>query len=108
MSAAMKDRYGRKIDYLRISVTDRCNLRCRYCMPQEGVPAWKPGQILSFEEIEEITRAAVRLGVRKVRLTGGESGILLGQDKLELTGAVRINGRTLESIITEIVLELIG
>lgn len=72
MSAAMKDRYGRKIDYLRISVTDRCNLRCRYCMPQEGVSAWKPGQILSFEEIEEITRAAVRLGVRKVRLTGGE------------------------------------
>ena len=62
MSAVMKDRYGRKIDYLRISVTDRCNLRCRYCMPQEGVSAWKPGQILSFEEIEEIVRAAAELG----------------------------------------------
>ena len=72
MGSGMRDRYGREIDYLRISVTDRCNLRCRYCMPQEGVPVWKPGQILSFEEIEEITRAAVRLGVRKVRLTGGE------------------------------------
>lgn len=68
----MIDRFERKIDYLRISVTDRCNLRCRYCMPEEGVPSVGHGQILSFEEIFRIARLAVNLGVRKIRLTGGE------------------------------------
>lgn len=68
----LEDRFHRFITYLRISVTDRCNLRCRYCMPAEGV-AWKPReQILTFEEIRRIVEVAVRLGVRKVRLTGGE------------------------------------
>jgi len=66
------DTHGRKITYLRVSVTDRCNLRCRYCMPREGVPLRDHRDILSFEEIETIVRAAVELGVRKVRLTGGE------------------------------------
>lgn len=68
----MIDIHGRKINYLRVSVTDRCNLRCRYCMPQSGVPLRRHQDILSFEEIETIVRAAVELGVRKVRLTGGE------------------------------------
>lgn len=66
------DRHGRTIDYLRVSVTDRCNLRCIYCMPPEGID-WKPmGDILSFEEIERFARVAVGEGIRKIRLTGGE------------------------------------
>jgi cyclic pyranopterin phosphate synthase len=66
------DSFGRVIDYLRISITDRCNLRCVYCMPPEGVE-WKPrSAILTFEEIAAVVRAAAALGVRKVRLTGGE------------------------------------
>ncbi len=68
----MIDPFGRKIDYLRISVTDRCNLRCRYCMPLEGVRLLRHEDILSFEEIAEVARCAVDLGVRKIRLTGGE------------------------------------
>lgn len=68
----MTDGQGRSIDYLRLSVTDRCNLRCVYCMPPEGV-AWTPhGDILSYEEILRLCRLFARLGVRKVRLTGGE------------------------------------
>ncbi|MBX9695459.1 MAG: GTP 3',8-cyclase MoaA [Cyanobacteria bacterium] len=66
------DRFGRAHTYLRISVTDRCNLRCFYCMPPEGID-WKPkDQILTFGEIETIARILVRLGINKIRLTGGE------------------------------------
>jgi cyclic pyranopterin phosphate synthase len=66
------DSFGRRIDYLRISVTDRCNLRCVYCMPEEGVP-WKDhAEVLSFEEIERFAAAAVQEGISKIRLTGGE------------------------------------
>lgn len=68
----LRDTFNRKIDYLRISVTDRCNLRCRYCMPEEGVPSLGHGQILTFEELYRIARVAVESGVRKIRLTGGE------------------------------------
>src|SRR5512136_1875463 len=68
----LRDAFGREIDYLRISVTDRCNLRCVYCMPPQGIE-WKPrSAILTFEEIAAVVRAAAALGVRKVRLTGGE------------------------------------
>jgi cyclic pyranopterin phosphate synthase len=66
------DPFGRTIDYLRISVTDRCNLRCRYCMPAEGVPWLPPEVILRYEEIAEVARAAASTGVTKIRLTGGE------------------------------------
>ena len=66
------DRYGRKIDYLRISVTDRCNLRCAYCMPEEEYK-WLPrDEILHFEEIDRLVDVFISLGVVKVRLTGGE------------------------------------
>jgi cyclic pyranopterin phosphate synthase len=66
------DAHGRRIDYLRISLTDRCNLRCVYCMPPEGV-SWKdPSEILSYEEIERVARVAVSEGIGKIRLTGGE------------------------------------
>ena len=68
----MKDNYGRKIDYLRISLTDRCNLRCIYCMPEEGVPFRSHESVLRIEEIADFTRRAVKAGIRRVRLTGGE------------------------------------
>lgn len=68
----MKDTLGREITYLRISLTDLCNLRCAYCMPPEGAKKLGHRDILSFEEIGEIARAVVSLGVRKIRLTGGE------------------------------------
>ena len=68
----MLDRYNRKINYLRISVTDRCNFRCVYCMPAEGVPLMDHNKILSFDEIYDIAKTAVSMGVDKIRLTGGE------------------------------------
>ena len=69
----MNDRYGRQIEYLRVSVTDRCNLRCRYCMPEEGIIDKKPhSDMLTLEEIYEVVKACASLGVNKVRITGGE------------------------------------
>ena len=68
----MLDRFNRKISYLRISVTDRCDLRCRYCMPAEGVDWIEHSRVISFEEIVETVKVAVSLGVEKIRLTGGE------------------------------------
>lgn len=68
----MYDRFDRNINYLRISVTDRCNLRCIYCMPEEGIPLLKHADILTFDEITNFTRVAVDSGVTKVRITGGE------------------------------------
>lgn len=68
----MKDRVGREINYLRISITDLCNLRCVYCMPKDGVKKKKHCEILTLEEIEEVVKAASKLGVNKIRLTGGE------------------------------------
>jgi GTP 3',8-cyclase len=66
------DRYNRNINYLRISVTDRCNLRCTYCMPEEGIPLLQHSDILTFDEIRDFTETAVAAGVTKVRITGGE------------------------------------
>lgn len=69
----MKDKFGREINYLRISVTDRCNLRCTYCMPAEGFANLIPRQdILTFEEIIRLAKAAAAIGIYKIRLTGGE------------------------------------
>lgn len=68
----MQDSFQRTVDTLRISVTDLCNFRCRYCMGPDGVPLCAHRDILSFEEIERIAAAAVSLGVRRIRLTGGE------------------------------------
>ncbi|MBN2615853.1 MAG: GTP 3',8-cyclase MoaA [Bacteroidales bacterium] len=68
----MFDSYNRRINYLRISVTDRCNLRCVYCMPEDGIELMKHEDILSFEEIERIVVEGVARGITKVRLTGGE------------------------------------
>ncbi len=66
------DGFGRRHTSLRISVTDRCNIRCFYCMPNEGLVFRRRGELLTFEEIERVVRALVPLGVRKIRLTGGE------------------------------------
>ena len=68
----MKDRFGRDITYLRISVTDLCNLRCKYCMPESGVKSLCHSDILSIEEIVEIVKVASKNGIKKIRLTGGE------------------------------------
>ncbi len=68
----MRDSFGREISYLRVSVTDRCNLRCVYCMPPEGVRLLRHEDILSFERITSVVRAAAGLGFKKIRLTGGE------------------------------------
>lgn len=78
----MEDNYARSITYLRVSVTDLCNLRCRYCMPEQGVDKRAHGDILRFEEIEEIVTAATELGVRKVRITGGEPLVRPGLPEL--------------------------
>src|SRR5256714_3092482 len=68
----LRDGHGRAIGDLRVSVTDRCNFRCQYCMPAEGLPWLDRDEILSFEEIERLVRVLVSLGVEDVRLTGGE------------------------------------
>ena len=112
------DQFGRTIDYLRISVTDRCNLRCVYCMPEKGVENISHGEILRYEEILKIVDVAISLGIKKFRITGGEplvrkgivkflselsqrkvdfsvttNGILLGDsaDDLKVAGVKRIN-----------------
>jgi cyclic pyranopterin phosphate synthase len=69
---ALVDTYGRRIKYLRLSVTDRCNLRCKYCMPAEGVPKLAHNDVLSYEQLCRVAEAAVGLGIDKIRITGGE------------------------------------
>lgn len=68
----MIDQFGRKIDYLRISVTDRCNLRCVYCMPKSGIESLSHHEIMTFEEIVRLVKVASGLGIRKIKVTGGE------------------------------------
>jgi len=68
----MLDQYKREINYLRISVTDRCNLRCTYCMPAEGIQLMQHDDIMTFEEICDVVREGVSQGINKIRLTGGE------------------------------------
>ena len=72
VSGTMVDGFGRRIEYLRISVTDKCNLRCVYCMPEEGLPWLRRGEILTYEEIAGIVRVMAEMGLRRLRLTGGE------------------------------------
>lgn len=72
------DAFGRRIDYLRISITDRCNLRCVYCMPEEGVALQPKNELLSFEEIWRVAKAAAEVGFKKFRVTGGEPLVVKG------------------------------
>ncbi len=84
MTTGLRDTYGRSHDNLRVSVTDRCNIRCFYCMPERD-PAYVPrAEILTYEEIERFVRVAVGLGIRKVRITGGEPLV-----RKDLAGLVR-------------------
>jgi cyclic pyranopterin phosphate synthase len=78
----LKDQSGREIDYLRVSVTDRCNLRCEYCMPPEGIELKEHREMLSYEQIASVVEAAVGLGIARVRLTGGEPLVRKGLDSL--------------------------
>jgi GTP 3',8-cyclase len=81
----IKDLFNRNIDYMRISITDKCNLRCTYCMPEGEVPRRQHSELLSFEEIVRIVGVAVTLGISKVRLTGGEPLV-----KRDITDLVRM------------------
>ena len=88
IQGSLVDRFGRVHSNLRVSVTDRCNIRCFYCMPNEEIEFRPRREILSFEEIERFVRVAVQLGVSRLRLTGGEP--LVRSDVTEL---VRMLGR---------------
>ena len=95
----MYDSFDRHINYLRVSVTDRCNLRCAYCMPAEGITLLKHEDVLTFDEITEVARHAVELGVHKVRLTGGEPLVRKGISDLvrmiaEIPGIVDLSMTT--------------
>lgn len=72
------DRHGRQVTYLRLSITDRCNLRCRYCMPEKGVRVLGHGEILTYEELERVSGIFMALGVGKIRITGGEPFVRKG------------------------------
>ncbi len=107
----MLDSYGRKISYLRIGVTDFCNLRCVYCMPPEGVTPKSHEEILRFEEVERVVRVAARLGIDKVRLTGGEPLVRKGIVDLvrmiaQIPGirdlALTTNGMRLEELASDL------
>lgn len=88
----MLDRFSRHINYLRISVTDRCNLRCTYCMPEEGVELMHHSDILSYDEIAGFVRVAAGYGINKVRITGGEplvrKGIVALVEMISRTGGI--------------------
>jgi len=88
---ALIDAHNRKINYLRISITDRCNLRCQYCMPQEGVSQFGHAEVLRYEEIRRIAAIAARRGISKIRITGGEP--LVRKDVVQLVDHLaRIEG----------------
>ena len=94
--------YGRKLHYLRVSVTDRCNLRCRYCMPEEGVTPFSHDDILSYSEIVRVVRVMATLGVDRVRLTGGEPLVRKGIEqlaaKIKAISGIRFLGLTTNGV----------
>ncbi|HEY8469066.1 MAG TPA: GTP 3',8-cyclase MoaA [Longimicrobiales bacterium] len=81
-AGGMRDAFGRRIEYLRISVTDKCNLRCVYCMPLEGLPWLRRDELLTYEEIAAIVRVMAGMGLRRVRITGGEPLVRRDLDRL--------------------------
>jgi GTP 3',8-cyclase len=87
----LEDRYGRKLTYLRVSVTDRCNLRCMYCVPRTGIEKVQHADVLSYEELLRLCRIAVDLGINKIRVTGGEPLVRTDIDKF-LFQLIRIPG----------------
>jgi cyclic pyranopterin phosphate synthase len=112
VAISLLDGFSRSITYLRISVTDKCNLRCIYCMPEGGLPWLRRDEILTYEEIAAIVRAAASVGVRTIRLTGGEPLLRRGVSRLvEVIAAtpgiddiaLSTNGLLLESQLSELV-----
>lgn len=112
MEGNMVDSYGRLIDYMRISITDRCNLRCVYCMPEEGIEMTTHKEILTFDEILELCNVFSALGIKKIKITGGEplvrknAAILIREiKKIQGIEAVTLttNGILLPSMIAELV-----
>lgn len=108
---SLHDSIGRTINYLRLSVTDRCNLRCRYCMPEEGISKSAHGDILSYEELYRIACAAVSIGIDKIRITGGEPLVRKGiipflRQLAEIPGLGQLvlttNGVLLESVAADL------
>ena len=108
----MKDSLGRNIEYMRISITDRCNLRCRYCMPEEGIEKISMSQILTFEEIGRICKQAVQLGITRFKITGGEPLVRRGcPDLIRMIGEIHgveqvtltTNGQLLGEYLDELV-----
>ncbi|MGN0144743.1 MAG: GTP 3',8-cyclase MoaA [Clostridium sp.] len=108
----MRDIYKRKIDYIRISITDRCNLRCVYCMPESGIKLIKHDDILSYEEIIRLCRLFAKIGISKVKITGGEPLVRKDVHKLiknikEIQGIDNVtlttNGILLEEQIDDLV-----
>lgn len=101
----MYDQFNRKINYLRVSVTDRCNLRCVYCMPEEGIKLISHNDILSFEEIIEVIQIAVNLGIDKIRITGGEplvrKGIVNLVQEISKIQGIKDFGMTTNGILLE-------
>lgn len=102
----MYDRFNRSINYLRVSVTDRCNLRCTYCMPAEGVKLLEHKDILSLEEIVEVVREAVSMGISKVRITGGEplvrKGIVSLVEKIAGIAGIKDFGLTTNGVLLSV------
>ena len=105
-SHLLRDNFGRAHNYLRISLTERCNLRCTYCMPEEGIPLRDKAHFMSNEEIFEIAQTYVRLGVNKIRLTGGEplvrknvEDIILKLGSLNVELAISSNGILVDKYI---------
>src|SRR5665647_2256425 len=74
----LTDSHGRNINYLRLSVTDRCNMRCRYCMPKEGIASKGHDAVLRYEELQLVAETAVEIGIEKIRITGGEPLVRAG------------------------------
>ncbi len=107
----MKDKHNREINYMRVSVTDRCNYRCVYCMPENGVRLMDAAQILTYEEITKVIEIAAQLGISRIKLTGGEPLVRNGLPKLvgmikKIEGIEQVtlttNGYFLESYIDEL------
>ena len=108
----MTDQFGRTINYMRVSVTDRCNLRCVYCMPPEGVPCLSHRDILTYDEITRVCRIGAGLGISRIKLTGGEPLVRRGLPDLlgmirEIPGIEQVtlttNGILLKDKINELV-----
>ena len=89
----MIDKFGRKVNYLRLSVTDRCDLRCNYCMPKKNLQLYPKSELLSLNSLKRITKILISLGIKKIRVTGGEPLIRKDISQfLEFTNSLKHQG----------------